>query len=825
MGDKRTTSSKSTKLSKTSAGPTTTRRSTIRRRRSLSIGYKMLLILGTALAGCTLGVWSALAFTPSQEPPNPNVAPIPLLEDLPVDEAVMPPVGNSTYAPLYLPFDLTPLYYSLEIRVPFEKASHVGFVSIEVRCNVKTRRIILNLQGYFTITNFSLADGPNVTSVSNDEPYIIATLDAPLEVAATYQILVEFTVRYPSSTKGFYIDNYNGATSLSGVYTTSLKPNGARMVFPCFDGIRFKTPFNISIVRPNSVASISNSQLLKTVKRENLIADMYADTPSMLVSNLAWFISPYKNKTKGKVTIWFPPHQEKATGRLLDIAVHGVHFFSNLFGTTAGVAKLDIASSVRRPSAVESTRGLIVFREHALYGVDDEITVPLLLSAIAQQWLGSLITTKTWTDSWVVVSLPRYLGVLAAEEILPNQNYLSSFLDAAVVSNSKYDGPRDLDMPIKSPTTLFERANQPTAQSVYHARTLHMLLGDSDFKNGIRMFIGNFSGSSANVTDFLGVMDKAQTIPIVQIKLQFEVLVKSHDIPNISVRRFYNGTVLVTKTTYLSSKPYTAPFPIVIRGNPVDLLRPEKPMSVVWVYDRAATFPDTADSQTRVIVNQGVMGMDVLNYDAMNWHLIASALSTDGTKVTDVHTWGKLIRDVFLAYRNKAVSIDRVIAMIASLHAATDLSMWKFALDVFVSIDELVQRMDDPTISAYKSKLMFRVDEPSLQGLPFDKEQKGVSVLARNLMDFLCVFGTEKCRDLATQKWTTMPDKVKNFTTFQEWMADQSSVTPVVMLCMAVRHGNAFQTVMSWLPDAEEYDAGNIEKTLVCSNDQTKLKA
>lgn len=52
---------------------------------------------------------------------------------------------------------------------------------------------------------------------------------------------------------------------LRSVAVTQLRPNNARRMFPCFDEPGYKTPFEISVVRPRDMLALSNMPIARSM--------------------------------------------------------------------------------------------------------------------------------------------------------------------------------------------------------------------------------------------------------------------------------------------------------------------------------------------------------------------------------------------------------------------------------------------------------------------------------------------------------------------------------------------------------------------------------
>lgn len=111
-----------------------------------------------------------------------------------------------------------------------------------------------------------------------------------------YKIALYDSMNYQFSVAavvGFVFHSYSSSCT-STIASTQLQPTDARKVFPCFDEPAFKATFNVTIVRPKDMISISNMPQLRNESRmDGMVADYYEETVVMPTYLLAFVVCDF----------------------------------------------------------------------------------------------------------------------------------------------------------------------------------------------------------------------------------------------------------------------------------------------------------------------------------------------------------------------------------------------------------------------------------------------------------------------------------------------------------------------------------------------------
>ncbi|KAI8773657.1 aminopeptidase N, partial [Biomphalaria glabrata] len=175
-----------------------------------------------------------------------------------------------------LPTALYPLHYNVELQPymtdPYPaNFTFKGKVKIWMRCDQPSNNVTLHILS-LEVDNTSLrfyGDFPGYTgpyyltlSGDKDREFFILNLDGYTEVGKTYVIEMSYTSPLKDDLLGLYYSTYTRNGQTVYMVATQFQGTFARKAFPCFDEPAMKATFNITLVRPSHLISLSNMPII-----------------------------------------------------------------------------------------------------------------------------------------------------------------------------------------------------------------------------------------------------------------------------------------------------------------------------------------------------------------------------------------------------------------------------------------------------------------------------------------------------------------------------------------------------------------------------------
>ncbi len=123
---------------------------------------------------------------------------------------------------------------------------------------------------------------------------------------------------------------------------------------------------------------------------------------------------------------------------------------------------------------------------------------------LAHQWFGNLVTEKDGNHHWLHEGFATYYAYLAEKELFGNDHYYWKLYDTAVRLKSVSDKGEGeaLTDPKASSLTFYEKG-------AWALVMLKELVGEENFRNGVKQYLVKHQYKSVTITDFLNEIEQA----------------------------------------------------------------------------------------------------------------------------------------------------------------------------------------------------------------------------------------------------------------------------------------------------------------------------
>ena len=374
------------------------------------------------------------------------------------DRTLQPPVDGP------LGDEIAPAAYHLEVELDPSEAVYDGAMRIELRVAKPTSIIWLHAESIAIDEAVLYVDGSEdgthgakrraiavalpVKRPSRDLIGLVLAEPVPVGQAA-------LSLRF-SGVFGRQVGLFRQESDNQSYLFTDFEPIDARRAFPCFDEPRFKTPWTISMVIPETMTGLSNmpEKSVETLAkgRKRIRFEPTRPLPTYLV---AMAVGPFDiveagrappsretGQTPGSAVTWPGSHaasdvpirivvpRGKATwarpaARMApDLLARAAEYLA----APVPFPKLDFISVPQLSGAMENP-GLITMGAHIVLSDPNQPSLPqlrllakVLAHEIAHLWFGDLVTPKGWNDLWLNEGFATWMADKLLDEWDPGRN-------------------------------------------------------------------------------------------------------------------------------------------------------------------------------------------------------------------------------------------------------------------------------------------------------------------------------------------------------------------------------------------------------------------
>jgi len=579
---------------------------------------------------CLLATTS-LAACDSQTPPSPPEG--------------APRVVTDPGAPLgQLPTDVSPLHYTIDLKILPEEKGYDGTVAIELDLKTAKREIYLHGQDLDVTQMIARrAGGEEVKGVYTQvHDSGVAKLTFEEELPAG-----KVTVSMPfKTTFNPEPDALTSMTDSGDKYAwTQFEANSARRAFPSFDEPRFKTPFDITLTAKEADAVVTNTLPVKEEKLEGGLKKItFATTEPLPTYLIAFAVGPY-DVTEGPTV---PAFKGRPPVPLRGLTVKGkgdrviyalrhtpplMRWLEDYFAAPFPYPKLDIIAPPNFLAGGMENAGAITYTERGIL-LDDASSIRqkryfMLLHAheVAHQWFGDLVTPKWWNDIWLNEAFASWMGNKASLAVWPEGEFARETIHDAldVMDTDSLSSARAIRQPIETNDDIanaFDGLTYDKGGAVL--QMFESYLGEDAFREGVRTHMRRFAHGTADVRDFMESLAQGSGKP--EVVPAFETFLNQPGVPLVRVKSTCSDRDLIVE---LSQTPFGAPnvedkrtwsIPVCMRD-----VAKGRPLACTMLSERTATTTLPGQCGATLLPNTNGAGYYRFSMARDEWQKLAAA--------------------------------------------------------------------------------------------------------------------------------------------------------------------------------------------------------
>ncbi|KAI9303207.1 aminopeptidase [Cunninghamella echinulata] len=480
-----------------------------------------------------------------------------------------------------LPANVKPVHYNLCIQPDLEAFIFLGKLAVDLEIIDNTTTIVLNTidikiqSASIDVTINNEVVSQPATHITYDKKKDLATLTfaetLPKNNKAILKINYEGILN--DQMAGFYRSSYKDTDgSTRYIATTQFEATDARRAFPCWDEPSLKATFDISLIVPSHLTALSNTNVIEEKKwSDNLKLVKYATTPLMSTYLVAFVIGPFEyieaftsgehNGQPIRSRVYTLPGLAEQGRHALNVCVTALEYFARVFGEPYPLPKLDMVAVPDFEAGAMENWGLITYRTVSLLFdekqssiVSKKRTAYVVCHELAHQWFGNLVTMKWWNELWLNESFATWVGWLAVDNIFPDWDVWTSFVNEDMPRALNLDALRSshpIDVAVNDPAEIhqiFDAISYYKGASVI--RMLSSWLGVETFLAGVRRYVRRHKLSNASTDDLWDALSEQAGVDVSQF---MDLWTKRVGYPVLCVSKEGDDNIKVVQSRYLST--------------------------------------------------------------------------------------------------------------------------------------------------------------------------------------------------------------------------------------------------------------------------------
>jgi puromycin-sensitive aminopeptidase len=441
---------------------------------------------------------------------------------------------SPSFNPYRLARTVVPSAYRIFLTPNLEAFTFAGRVEIDVDVVQPLSELTMHALDLELGAATLSSDGTSYRSLEHrlDDTYETATFVFDREIPAGPAVIeIAFDGTLNDQLHGFYRSTYTDDSGVEHtIATTQFENTDARRAFPCFDEPDFKATFQVNLTIPSELAAYSNSPVDSDTNLGNGQRTVsYRPTMVMSTYLVAFVVGPFEETPALDVEgvplrIVYPIGKGHLTEVALEAGAFALRFFSEYFDIPYPGEKLDMIAIPDFAAGAMENLGCITYRETALLVDPATASQPeisrvaeVVHHEIAHMWFGDLVTMAWWEGIWLNEAFATFMQLICTNAFRPQWRIWvtqNTFRDLAMQVDALHS-TRPIEYEVLSPTdtrAMFDVLTYEKGGSVL--RMLEQYLGETIFRDGIRLYLQMHSYANATTTDLWDALEENSGQPV-----------------------------------------------------------------------------------------------------------------------------------------------------------------------------------------------------------------------------------------------------------------------------------------------------------------------
>ncbi|KAJ6638604.1 Aminopeptidase N, partial [Pseudolycoriella hygida] len=562
--------------------------------------------------------------------------------------------------------------------------------------------------------------------------------------------------------RGFFRSSYvdTDTNETHWFASTQFQPIHARQAFPCYDEIRYRTPFEIEITHHRSYTALANMDEDRTEIDGEFQTTIFATSPPMPTFQVAFTISnldyvAYDVQIDMRV---YARPQAIALGQGDEGLALGYIFLNAMvdyFGFPYVLPKSFQIAMPEFSSAGANNWGLLSFQEDIILQTDDDpLSQHIREIRIAHEYshnvFANLISPASWSYLWMNEGFATLYENVLNDIVFPGkrqwERFLIEYFDVAIAVDV-YDIMPPLNVYVEAPEDIFGKFNFITYfKGALVLRMFHEAFSEPTWRKGLSYYTGRTAFASATPEDLFAGLQIAYDEDYPERNDSVDAFMTPwlvwNGFPVVTINRTADGLIVSQRGFRTAHNNF---FSIPINYATASNRDFDNTAAEVWLMGEEMFIPRESASKSWedddwIIFNLRDTYYYITNYDDTLWDLITEAMMNDHESIHFLNR-GTLFADLERFFTNNFdIRVTIYFELIESLPFEFHPHVWLRTNSGLLKIEQRLRGSESyPTYLRFLRNVLDDIYEETR----FIEEEE---IEAANVINrWSCLSGVENC--------------------------------------------------------------------------------